>query len=165
MRDSRLWIGLVCILSIFRGRVCFYDGCSLLERLLYCFSHANVFHLAANMICLYMVRVKSWDWGVCYLIGVLCTFLPCPVWSWGEMGFVNIPSCGLSGVLMAAIGILWGRSKARGKMRLMMRYVILPVVLTGLLPNMNALVHLWCFSLGYIYAGRREGYTVFGRRG
>lgn len=166
MRDIRLWIGLICILSMFFGRVCFHEGCALWERLLYCFSHANVFHLAANLICLRMIRIRAWEWLVCYAIGVVCTFLPSPVWSWTD-GFVDMPSCGLSGVLMAAIGILWGRSRARGKMRLMAVYVLLPVVVAGLLPNINALVHIWCFTLGYFwgYACKRGRDTVAGRRG
>lgn len=148
----RVLIGCVC--AVFMLIDLPREGNWIGGRWLFCFAHANIFHLMANMVCLSMLNVRWWWWLVGYAISIACTFLPCPIWSWSEMGFVTMPSCGLSGVLMAVIGMLWGRAIGRVGFakwgNAVFKWVLLPVVVTGFLPNMNALMHLWSFIGGVL---------------
>lgn len=150
---DRVVLTMVCTICLFLDNI-YDDGWG---HLVYCFFHANVFHFLGNMLCLWMMRFPlRFFWS--YIIGVIGSLLPCPVLVFGE-GLVYVPSCGLSGVLMASIGLVWGDlvlkdGWGRG-VSLGLRYVILPILITGLLPNVNFMIHLWCFLIGlfgeYVY--------------
>ena len=131
------------------------DVTDLPSHFLYMFSHANVWHLAGNLLWLwFFVR------GRLYLlpslaIGFLCSFIP--AWSpWG-MGV----TMGFSGVLFAIAGIKWGiycrNASAMGS--IFERSALdefaakaLPFALIGIIiPHINWCIHLYCLIAGFAY--------------
>ena len=108
------------------------------NHLLYPFSHANIWHLAGNILCLWMLRCPLHIYAT-YVCAVLCSFLPC---------FVAEPTMGFSGVLFAMVGISWGKIH---RFRDMMRKNIWVLIIPAFLPHINFLIHLYCLILGYLY--------------
>ena len=107
-------------------------------HLLYWLSHANVWHLAANVLCLWMIPCDL-HLLVAALLSVFCSFLPC---------FVSEPTCGFSGVLFSIVGISWGRV---GRFRDMLWrnkwFLLIPMFI----PHVNALLHVYCLVAGYAW--------------
>ena len=114
-----------------------YDS-GLTGHLLYPISHANIFHLAGNILCLWMLRCPA-HIVASYLIAVLCGFMPC---------FITEPTMGFSGVLFAMAGISWGRTRLFG---LMCRRCLPYILICVFMPHVNALIHIYCLMLGYLY--------------
>ena len=135
-------------------------------HLLYPFFHANVWHLAANVLFLWLmpceVRLR-----VTFAVAVLASFLPSPtVWeviqlgepadtlmtagkAAGTMTGGNAPgTVGMSGVLFAAVGITWGQVGRFRDMFVRNKWVL---ILTAVVPNVNFLIHLYCLLGGYLY--------------
>ena len=108
------------------------------NHLLYPFSHANIWHLAGNILCLWMLRCPMHIYAT-FVCAVLCSFLPC---------FVAEPTMGFSGVLFAMVGISWGKIH---RFRDMMRKNIWVLIIPAFLPHINFLIHLYCLMLGYLY--------------
>ena len=108
------------------------------NHLLYPFSHANIWHLAGNILCLWMLRCPMHIYAT-FVCAVLCSFLPC---------FVAEPTMGFSGVLFAMVGISWGKIH---RFRDMMRKNIWVLIIPAFLPHINFLIHLYCLILGYLY--------------
>lgn len=146
---------IVGVAFLFVGRLAFYPGCSLTERVLFPFSHANVFHLAANLLCLWMIKFPM-RWPVAFLISFLTSFLPSPTWNLD--GISQLPTCGLSGCIFASIGMRWGEFK---EFKRMLRYAVLPTLILGLAPNINTIFHLYNLFIGYLvfrlYDRKRTG--------
>ena len=117
-------------------------------RLLFHFCHANIFHLAANILCIYLIKFPI-RYVPAYIIATLVTFLPCPTWQWSTLSFEDIPVCGLSAAILAAIGIAWGEVST---FRKMLRYSLLPVFIFSLLPNVNLPIHIYSLLAGFFYA-------------
>lgn len=114
-------------------------------HLLFHFSHANVFHLLANLMCLWMMRFPI-KWGWAFGFASLASLVPSPTWSWGSMSFEMMPTCGLSGMLFAAIAIAFAE---KSRFREMCKFVVIPILVTGLMPNVNMLYHLWAVMVAY----------------
>lgn len=136
MRNKLLIIILV-IYYIFSPQVGYvWDG-DLSGKLLYSFSHANIFHLLGNCFVIWIfktpIRIEA------FVIAVLCAFLPC---------FATQPTMGASGVLFAHIGMCWAQN---GNFKNMCKYILPITILTGLLPGVNLMIHLYCLFLGYLY--------------
>ncbi len=116
-----------------------------LNHLLYPISHANVWHLAANVLCLWMLRCHL---HICttYLIAVLCSFLPCPLLPlYGESSALTM---GFSGVLFAMVGISWGRIHRFRDMIVRNKWIL---IIPAFLPHVNFLIHLYCLLAGYLF--------------
>ena len=81
-------------------------------HVLYPISHANIWHLLANVLCLWMLRCPLHIF-ITYTISILCSFLPsfCLIDSILNGSFYSLqqPTYGFSGVLFAMVGISWGR--------------------------------------------------------
>ena len=97
------------------------------DHLLYPLSHANIWHLAANILCLWMLKCRTHIFAT-FVLAVLCSFLPCPLLPlYGESAAFTM---GFSGVLFAMVGISWGKV---GRFREMLRrnkwYLIIPAFL------------------------------------
>jgi hypothetical protein len=122
-----------------------YDG-ELWRHPVSVISHANIFHLLANLYCVWLMKFPA-RWLTAFVIGITATFVPAPVWSWGEMGFVLMPTCGLSGVILAAVAMEWARV---GGLKKMMKYLVLPILPLTLIPNINTPIHLYCIAGGYV---------------
>lgn len=118
---------------------------ALVGHLAYSFCHANVFHLLCNCLVLFMlkqsVRIEM------FVIAILCSFIPC----WGD------ETVGASGVIFAHIGWTWGKT---GRFLEMCKKNIPFVVLFGLLPNMNMMIHFYCMMAGYLYGLQKGGLYV-----
>lgn len=126
-------------------------GDSLTNHLLYPLSHANIWHLAANILCLWMIPCRLYIF-VTYSIAVLCSFLPsfCLFDSIAQGGIAELsePTYGFSGVLFAIIGISWGRvHRFRDMLWKNKWYLIIP----AFLPHVNFLIHIYCLLAGYLY--------------
>jgi len=122
-----------------------YPG-DLSGHFVYVFSHANIFHLLANLLCFWLIPCRLFLLSS-YLIGVLCSFLPC---------FCSEETVGMSGVLFAIVGISWGRI---GKFRDMVWRNKWFLVIPLFLPHVNGLLHIYCMLVGYLfglYERRRE---------
>lgn len=108
-----------------------------LGHVLYPLCHVNIWHLLVNIICLWMIPCR---FSVCcsYVIGVLCSFLPC---------FCSEVTMGLSGVLFCIVGMSWGRV---GRFRDMFWrnkwFLFIPLFL----PHVNGLLHIYCMVGGYL---------------
>lgn len=105
---------------------------------LYLFFHANIFHLLGNLLCLWMLRCPLHILVAC-IIAVAGSFLPT---------LTSEPTMGFSGVLFAIAGISWGRI---GRFVEMCKRCLPFILITLFLPNVNALIHVYCLFLGYLY--------------
>ena len=109
----------------------------LSEHFIYSVCHANIWHLLANILCLWMIPCAL-HLSFSFLLAVLCSFLPC---------FTGEPTMGFSGVLFAIVGISWGRV---GRFKDMIWrnkwFLIIPVFI----PHVNALLHIYCLVAGYL---------------
>lgn len=110
------------------------------NHLLFSFSHANIWHLLANIFCLWMIPCRL-HLMTSFLLAVLCSFLPC---------FISEPTMGFSGVLFSIVGISWGRVGRFKDMLLKNKwFLIIPIFI----PHVNAFIHLYCLIAGW-FAGR-----------
>ena len=120
---------------------------TLLGHLLYPLSHANVWHLSANILCLWMIPCKL-HLLLAYIVAVICSFVPCYV-SEGTMGF--------SGVLFAIVGMSWGSVRKFKDMLWRNKWwLLLPLFL----PHVNGLLHLYCLVAGYAVGRYWQGRTL-----
>lgn len=105
-------------------------------RALYIFTHANVFHLAANLIALLRFRPR---WNTCliaWLVSFLVTYIP--------VIHLAMPTCGMSGFLMACFArhyVAWHRP---------IMQPLLANIIFILVPCVNWRIHIICFLLSYI---------------
>ena len=130
-------------LCLFFSPIGFTHDSGLMSHLAFGFFHANVFHFLGNVLFMWMMKIPLRLFPA-FMVSFLCSFVPSPM-LWG---FCEKPTCGLSGILFASIGMAWGRV---GDFRKMVRYTLFPVLICGLIPNMNFLMHIYCLLLGYIY--------------
>lgn len=154
---TKLIASLVLILSYFLlpkygfvsfdGNVCMEE---IITHLLYPLSHANVWHLAANIMCLWMVTCKI-RIAPAYIIAVACSFIPsvslfdCII-NWCIEG-TREPTMGFSGVLFAVVGMSWGKvSKFKTMLWQNKWYLVIP----AFLPHINFLIHFYCLMVGYV---------------
>lgn len=117
----------------------------LIGHFLYPLSHANIWHLAANILCLWMLRCQLHIF-ITFVIAVLCSFLPCPLLPlYGESAALTM---GFSGVLFAMVGISWGKIHRFKDMILRNKWIL---IIPAFLPHINFLIHIYCLLLGYAY--------------
>ena len=134
----KIVITLVLAVSyIFLPQYGFHGGEVGLDNILYPLSHANIWHLMANIVCLWMIPCEL-HLGTSFLIAVVCSFLPC---------FTEEPTVGFSGVLFAIVGMSWGRVR-RFKDMVWRNKVFL--VIPFFIPHINAFIHVYCMVAGYI---------------
>ena len=145
-----------CGFTSFDGSLC-VDV--ILSHLLYPVSHANVWHLAANIMCLWMIPCRI-HLKTSYWIAVACSFIPavslfdCIV-DW-NIAFVKEPTMGFSGIIFAIVGISWGKvCKFREMLWKNKWYLIVP----AFLPHINFLIHFYClvagFVVGFIFCSKK----------
>lgn len=112
---------------------------TLSGHVLYSFSHANVWHLSANILCLWMLPCEL-HLLFAIIAAVLCSFLPC---------FIGESTCGFSGVLFAIVGMSWGSARKFKDMLWRNKWwLIIPVFI----PHVNALLHVYCLLAGYFFS-------------
>ena len=118
----------------------------LIDHVLYPISHANIWHLAGNILCLWLLRCPLHIFTT-FVIAVLCSFLPCPqlpLWGMDVTG----PTMGFSGVLFAMVGISWGKVHRFKDMILRNKWFL---IIPAFIPHINFLIHIYCLLAGYTY--------------
>lgn len=131
-----------------------FRDANVMEHLGYMVSHANIWHLLANLFVLWIMRNKLYLLPS-LMIAFLYSFIPVfGIWPIGM-------TVGFSGVLFAIAGIKWGvycrysfwysREKGRAAAWGFVRKV-LPYALAGaLIPHVNWCLHLYCLLAGFVY--------------
>ena len=132
---------VLVVCYIFMPKYGFIDVHELSEcwyvHLLYPFSHANIWHLLANIVCLWMIPCEL-HLLISFLLAVLCSILPC---------FISEMTMGFSGVLFAIVGISWGQVHRFKNMIWKNKwFLVIPIFL----PHVNAFIHLYCMIFGYL---------------
>ncbi len=128
----------------------------------YMLCHANVWHLAANIFVLWMIREKLYLVSS-IVIAFLFSYVPVAGTIWDSFVFAD-QTMGFSGVLFAICGIKWGRyiwwqnsqveKRASTKAFL---YKALPWAFIGvLIPHVNWSLHLYCMLAGFVYGRCRR---------
>ena len=109
------------------------------------FSHANIFHLLGNLLCLWLMKCR---FRLPQALGIsfVCSFLP----QWSLWGGTEL-ACGFSSVLFAVAGMAWGEA---GRFKDMIKKCV-PLIIVGLFPNVNIFIHLYALLLGYAYQSVR----------
>lgn len=120
----------------------FNEGCPWWNHILYSFSHVNIFHLTINLIVLWNVRNKLRPIQS-FVIAVAASFLPM---------YASAPTMGISGLLFASFGQMWGRT---GRLFEAAKKAMPFILCTMIIPNVNGLLHLYAFCIGYFF-----GYIV-----
>lgn len=111
----------------------------LLPHFTYSFLHANVWHMAANLFVLWGVRQRM-NVAVGYAIAVAASWLP----MWADK-----PTVGMSGMLFAMFGIMWGKT---GRWKEYLKAGMPVILIMMLIPNVNGLLHLYCYILGFVFS-------------
>ena len=130
---------------------------SLISHLTYPLSHANIFHLAANCLCLFLLRCPL-HLAITYTIAVLSSFLPSFALSSFHIPLSSLhsePTMGFSGVIFAMVGMSWGRVHRFREMLSRNKWFL---IIPAFIPNINALLHLYCLLLGYLVSSTISKY-------
>ncbi len=131
----KITLSIACVACSFE-HIGFYYDCPFINHIAYSVFHVNVFHLLINLMVLWNIRNRI-DVLFSFLIAVAASFLPM---------FVEDPTMGLSGFLFSAFGIMWGHT---GRLNEAAKKVMPFIIFTMLLPNINGLLHLYCFWIGF----------------
>ena len=146
---------------------------TLWEHIFWPLSHANVWHLAGNLWVLWWLKGERLYIRECYVMAVLCSFLPVGPGLWEILPFGEateaVVTCGFSGVLCGMIGVIWGQwiskchnlahsqdngRKGWGISSAYWTFAkrVLPFVALGfLIPHVNWSIHLYCVLAGVTY--------------
>lgn len=110
----------------------------VVPRLIYPFLHVNMWHLLCNLAVLWTVRNRI-NVIAAYSIAFVASFFPM---------YVSCPTSGMSGLLFAMFGIMWGEA---GRAKAALRTGFPTIALTFILPQVNGLLHLYCYAVGILY--------------
>lgn len=108
----------------------------------YHFDHANIFHLALNLWALYQFKPRWKTVIVAYAVSSLAALLP--------FSSVAMPTCGLSGMLMAAY------ARKYAEFRLPIWKPIAVNMVFALFPMFNWKIHLVSFLISYLVWWRKR---------
>lgn len=127
----------ICLPIVYRSGGFVVGGGSVLPHFTYSFEHANVWHMLANLLVLWSVR-RRMNAAAGYAIAVAASWLP--MWT-------DRPTVGMSGLLFAVFGVMWGeRGDFLGFIKAGM-----PVILVMMaIPGINGLLHLYCYGIGFV---------------
>ena len=137
--DRRLWPSIwlsVACLSCYFFDFTFGAGSPWWHCLLYHFDHANVFHLALNLWGLYQFKPRWKTCAVAYAVSSFAALIP--------FCAVSLPTCGLSGFLMAAYarGYVDRKQPIWKPLAVNMAFVLFPMF--------NWKIHVVSFLIAYI---------------
>lgn len=125
---------------------------AITPHLLFHFTHCNIFHLLCNLICLWNIK-GNLHLIPAYLIATAASFLMLNGSPVGTQGF--------SAILLAIIGYKWGKWFAQphtthqrtSALKRIAKYILLPTAVCAFIPNVNASIHFYSFTLALILAG------------
>lgn len=109
------------------------------------FAHGNIFHLAANMLVVFLLLFRRndrwWLWPLCYLLATGCSFV---------VGTVK-PTLGLSGILFAYYGVIFLKDGAQWKPLLqMLAFMAVSCLFAS---RMAVGLHFLCLFAGALIGG------------
>ena len=143
--DRQLWpaifITLGCLVGFWMN-LTFGSGCPWWRCLVYHFDHANVFHLALNLWALYQFKPRWKTCAVAYAVSSVAALIP--------FSSVALPTCGLSGLLMAAY------ARKYAEFRLPIWKPIAVNMVFALFPMFNWKIHLVSFLIAYLVWFRKQ---------
>lgn len=134
---------LACAFFGFNPEWGYLSGSPWWTHLTFHFAHGNIFHLAANMLVVFMLifnrHDKWWLWPVCYVVATLCSFC---------VG-TNKPTVGLSGMLFAYYGIIFMKDGMQFKPLL---HTLLYLVVSSAFVSsfMAVALHFVCLMAGWL---------------
>ena len=143
--DARIWPCVVLTLLYTVGYwfdLTFGVGAPWWRCFVYHFDHANIFHLALNLWALYQFKPRWKTCVVAYIASSISALMP--------FSSVALPTCGLSGMLMAA----YARQYAEFRLPLWKPVVVNMVF--ALFPMFNWKIHLVSFILSYLWWHKRK---------
>lgn len=126
-----------------------YYGCGLGQRLAYSFFHTNIFHLIINLWCFlyiaFLCRISLFRLFFAYVIAVT---IPLSLLIHLSDLFFQ-PSVGLSAIVFFLLGSMSFEVSNKWRWQKWM----IPYLLIGLLlPNVNGVGHLYCYTVGVFYS-------------
>lgn len=95
----------------------------------------------------FILQPTSLSCGRCAIVYVFAQASSLRFWRSFLPTYVSQPTVGLSGVILAAIGIMWGKT---GRFWDAFCVVMPFIVLTMLMPGVNGILHLWAYMIGFI---------------
>lgn len=136
---------LACVFFGFEPKWAYTADSAWWTHLTFHFTHGNIFHLAANMLVVFLLLFYRkdgwWMWILCYLIAILCSFVVCS----------TKPTVGLSGLLLAYYGIICYKDGARWKSMLQtLAYMVVSCIFAS---RLAIGLHFMCFALGAAIGG------------
>lgn len=114
------------------------EGFDTYRNIMFPLSHANIFHLACNLICLWQIKHISTYILPAIVISFLSSLMP---------SFYCHDIMGVSGVLFAIIGLKYGRFST---LKAMVRNTAFFFIITAFIPNVAALFHIYCITIAFI---------------
>lgn len=85
-------------------------------------------------------------WSIRNKMNVIAAYVIAVAASWMPM-FSDTPTVGLSGLLFALFGIMWGET---GLLWKCVKTGVPVIIIMMLFPNVNGLLHLYCYMAGFI---------------
>lgn len=144
-------ITIICLLSQLLSRHCISDeNTDMISHLLYVFNHANIFHFAVNIWALFQFKPRVKTCVIGYISSVLAGMAP--------FSMMNLPTCGLSGFLMACYARRYYSHKLSFKTLLIVNLAL------AFVPVFNWKIHLWSFFIAYTIYGTLHLISIY-RRG
>lgn len=139
-------IVLACAFFGFNHEWGYLSGSPWWTHLTFHFAHGNVFHLAANMLVVFMLifnrHDKWWLWPVSFIIASTLSFAVC----------TPKPTAGLSGMLFAYYGIIF--MKDGMQFRPLLHTLLYLVVSSVFVSSFMAVeLHFICLSSGWLAGG------------
>ena len=124
----------------------YMSGSPWWTHLTFHFAHGNIFHLAANMLVLFLLLQFNcgkgwWHWPLCYLIATACSFIIS----------TPKPTVGLSGILFAYYGIIF--LKDGPKWKPLLHTLIYMAVSCIFVTRMAVGLHFICLFMGALAGG------------
>lgn len=136
-----------------------HGGFDITHNILFPLSHANVFHLICNILCLWQIRSVSRWVTPAVIISFLASFLPVLTLSFAT-DLISIcsgavlseptivqPTMGFSGILFAILGLQYG---FYDKGRQMLRNTWFFFLITAFIPNIAVLFHIYCIAMAFV---------------
>lgn len=77
--------------------------------------------------------------------GRLCDSRGCEL----DADVADKPTVGMSGMLFAMFGIMWGKT---GRWKEYLKAGMPVILIMMLIPNVNGLLHLYCYILGFVFS-------------
>lgn len=140
---------LILLLSFFPSPWAISYHCSIPSRILYPFFHVSFFHALTNIWCLLSLvfhrNVRLKDIIISYLIAIsfpVNTLTPI-------FPILHRPTLGLSGLCFALFGIYALRVSSIIRYQI---YIISFLAITSLFPQLNTIIHVYCYTVGLLIA-------------